>query len=286
MAKKKVRFEELRRTAGEISLAELDTVGDRSVDRDDAKGWKQKDIERIEELLYLMFAENRRSLLIVLQGIDASGKNGLTKHLAKGIRPDGMQVHSCGPPSTLELDHDYLWRAHLHTPQRGNVSIFNRSHYEEVIVTRVHPEILREQRLPPEILNDPDIFERRYRQINDFERMLHENGTVIIKLLLHISKEEQIERLRSRLEKRSTHWKFDDHDLQKRKHWNDYMKAFEKMIAATSTDWAPWYVVPADRKWYRNLVVGDLVVRTLAGLHMEFPEHHAAEVTLEQMEKA
>ena len=286
MGKKKIRFEGLSRATGEISLAELDTVGDRSIEREEAKGWKEKDIERMDELVYLMFAENRRSLLVVLQGIDASGKNGLTRHLAKGIRPDGMQVHSFGPPSKLELEHDYLWRAHQHTPQRGNVSIFNRSHYEEVIVTRVQPEILHGQRLPPEILDDPEIFERRYRQINDFERMLQENGTVIIKLLLHISKDEQIERFRSRLEERSTHWKFDDHDLEKRKHWNHYMDAFEKMIAATSTEWAPWYVVPADRKWYRNLVVGDLVVRTLEGLPMEFPEHHSAEVTLEQMEKA
>lgn len=267
-------------------LGDLDTLGDRSITEEGSEERRDRDIDRMKELVVQMYAEDRRSLLIVLQGIDASGKNGLTKHLAKGIRPDGLQVHAFGPPSDIELDHDYLWRVHQAVPRRGNVAIFNRSHYEEVIVTRVHPEILQRQKLPPERLEDPEIFEKRYRQINDFERMLSETGTVVVKLLLHISRDEQIERFRARLEDRTKHWKFDDNDLEKRKKWNEYMRAFESMIAATSTEAAPWFVVPADRKWYRNLLVGDLIARTLERLPMVWPEHHAPRITLEQMREA
>lgn len=283
MSKNKKPTPYLQPVTGPVNLKKISPRGDLEIDRKDGEERAKEDLKKLEDLGYLMFAENRRSLLIVLQGIDASGKNGTTKHLAKGINPDGLQVHSFGVPSKLELDHDYLWRVHQVAPRRGNVAIFNRSHYEEVIVTKVEPKILEYQNLPLETLNDPDLFEKRYRQINDFERMLAENGTTIVKLLLHISRDEQMERFRDRLEDPSKQWKFNEEDLNKRKDWEGYMRTFEEVIAETSTAWAPWYVVPADRKWYRNLMVSDLVTRTLEGLPMEFPEHPTPEATLREM---
>ncbi len=268
---------------GPVDLTGISPRGEIEIDRKEGKKRAKENLRELDDLVYLMYAENRRSLLIVLQGIDASGKNGTTKHLAKGINPDGLQVHSFGVPSKLELDHDYLWRVHKAAPRRGNVAIFNRSHYEEVIVTKVEPKILEYQNLPLDTLNDPEIYRQRYRQINDFERMLAENGTTIIKLLLHISRDEQMERFRDRLEDPSKQWKFNEEDLNKRKDWEGYMRTFEEVIAATSTPWAPWYVVPADRKWYRNLMVSDLVTRTLESLPMKFPEHPDSEETLRGM---
>ncbi len=273
----------LQRAGKKVSLADIDPRGDIKIKKEEGRERAEENLRYLEELAYLMYAENRRSLLIVLQGIDASGKNGTTKHLAGGVNPDGLRVHSFGAPTHHELDQDYLWRVHQVTPRRGDITIFNRSHYEEVLIAKVRREILQFQNLPHEILNDPKIFEKRYRQINDFERMLAENGTVILKFLLHISRDEQLERLRDRLENRRKNWKFNDDDLNKRRHWDEYMQAFEEMIAATSTDWAPWHVVPADRKWYRNLMVSDMVVRTLENLPMEFPELDTPEKTLAEI---
>ncbi len=267
-------------------LSTIDPRGPEERDREKTEEEAEADLKRLDALCYRMYAENRRALLVILQGIDASGKNGTTKHLARGVNPDGLQVVSFKRPSELEIEHDYLWRIHRETPHRGNVAIFNRSHYEEIIVTKVHPEILAAQHLPEDLLKDPDIFERRYRQINDFERMLAENGTVIVKFLLHISKEEQLERFRSRLEDPEKHWKFSEDDLAKRKHWNDYMQAFGEMIDATDTPWAPWHVVPADRKWYRNWLVGRALVERLEKLDMKFPIIENHEITLEQLSNA
>lgn len=246
----------------------------------------EADLKRLDELCYLMYAENRRSLLIVLQGIDASGKNSTTKHIAKGVNPEGLSVTSFKTPSDIEIEHDYLWRVHAESPRRGNVGIFNRSHYEEVIVTRVHPEVLAAQHLPEHIANDPDLFRKRFRQINDFERMLVENGTIIVKFLLHISKEEQIERFRERMEEPKKHWKFSREDLAKRKDWDNYMKAFEEMVRETSTGHAPWYAVPADRKWYRNWLIVRTLVETLEGQNMQYPKIENEEVALEELERA
>lgn len=246
----------------------------------------EADLKRLDELCYLMYAENRRSLLIVLQGIDASGKNSTTTHIAKGVNPEGLSVTSFKTPSDIEIEHDYLWRVHAESPRRGNVGIFNRSHYEEVIVTRVHPEILAAQHLPEHIATDPEIFRKRYRQINDFERMLTENGTVVVKFLLHISKEEQMERFRERMEEPKKHWKFSREDLAKRKDWDTYMKAFEEMVRETSTDHAPWYAVPADRKWYRNWLIVRTLVETLERQNMKYPEIENEEVALEELERA
>ena len=266
-----------------LRLSEINSKGGDGVDRQIFKEKTNNDLKRLDELCYLMYAEDRHALLVILQGIDASGKNSTTKHIAKGINPDGLQVHSFKKPSEIEIEHDYLWRVHKVTPHRGNVAVFNRSHYEEIIVTKIHPEILSAQHLPDHIVNDPEIFQRRYQHINDFERMLAENGTVIVKLLLHISKEEQLERFRERLENPKKHWKFSEDDLDKRRHWDDYMKAFEEMIHATSTEWAPWYVIPADQKWYRNWLVSRLLVEQLERLNMQFPIIENHNVTLEEL---
>jgi PPK2 family polyphosphate:nucleotide phosphotransferase len=237
----------------------------------DAEQETQKHLKQLFDLHYMMFAENRRALLVILQGIDASGKDGAVRHLAGGLNPQGMKIYSFNKPSLEELDHDYLWRIHKAAPGRGEVGLFNRSHYEEVTTVKVHPKLLEAEQLPPEVASNGDLFKQRYRQINDFERILAENGTHIVKLLLHISKEKQEERFQKRLHDRRKHWKFSEGDLIERQYWDDYMNAFEEMIEHTGKPHAPWYIIPADRKWYRNYLVGKILVDTLAGLKMEFP---------------
>jgi len=262
----------LRPVTGTINLADIDP-------RNTGEVRKEEDIEkelrenqsRLYDLHYMMFAENRRSLLVVLQGVDASGKDGTVRYLAGGLNPQGCKIHSFKAPSELEIDHDFLWRIHAACPGRGDVAIFNRSHYEEVTTVKVHPELLERQFLPPEIMEAEDIFEKRYRQIRDFERMLAENGTVVLKFLLHISLKEQRERFEERIRDPKKLWKFSPQDLIEREFREQYMTAFEEMIAATSTDHAPWYVIPADRKWYRNYLIGRIVVQRLRELDMKFP---------------
>lgn len=228
-------------------------------------------LEKLYEQLYLMFAHSRYSLLVILHGIDASGKDGTINHIFSGANPQAMKVYSFKKPTDEELRHDFLWRCHNHVPEVGYTSIFNRSYYEEVSTVMVHPEILKEQHLPEEILKDKSIFEKRYRQINDFEKMLSERGTVVLKFLLHISKDEQKKRLTERLEDRTKNWKFSEDDLKERKYWDDYMSAFEKMVNATNTKHSPWHVIPADHKWYRNYLVSKTVVDALNDLKMQFP---------------
>jgi len=227
---------------------------------------------RLYELLYRLYAGSERSLLVLLQGIDASGKDGTVRSLFSGANPQGIRVYSFKKPSQDELFHDILWRCHKHCPERGYAAIFNRSYYEEVSTVKVHPEYLDAQKLPPEVRNDKRLFEKRFRQINDFERMLSENGTVVLKFFLHISKAEQKERLTERIDDPTKHWKFSAQDLVERKYWDAYMEAFQEMIDATSTEHSPWLVVPADRKWYRDYIVARTVVRALEGLEMEFPK--------------
>jgi PPK2 family polyphosphate:nucleotide phosphotransferase len=215
---------------------------------------------RLEALQELMYAEGKRRVLVVLQATDTGGKDGVIRHVFDGVNPQGVKVASFKVPTPRELAHDYLWRVHPHVPGDGEITIFNRSHYEDVLVVRVHSLVPEER------------WRRRYDHINAFERMLAEEGTTILKFFLHISKEEQAERLRERLEDPAKHWKFSLGDLDERERWSDYAAAFEEMLSRTSTEWAPWYVVPADRKWYRNLVVGSVITETLAGLGMEYPE--------------
>lgn len=236
----------------------------------DAKA--EADLKRLYELHYQMYAEDKHALVIILQGIDASGKDGTVRHLFRGTHPMGCIVHSFKTPSAEELSHDYLWRVHRAMPERGHIAIFNRSHYEEVAAVKVHPEYLDNQKLPDDIRRDEKLFEKRYEQINQFEKMLAQNGTVILKFFLHISKEEQKERFIERLTEREKHWKFNAKDVAERAYWEKYQNAFEQMIEATNTKHAPWYVIPADEKWYRNYLIGRIVVDRMDDLKMTFPK--------------
>jgi len=215
--------------------------------------------ERIRELQTRLYAENRRSLLIVLQAMDTGGKDGTIRGVFQGVNPQGCQVWSFKAPSSEELEHDFLWRYHQKAPARGMITIFNRSHYEDVLIVRV-------KGLVPE-----EVWRRRYQMINEFERTLTLNDTTIIKFYLHISKEEQRHRLQSRLDDPSKHWKFSSNDLKERVFWDDYMRAFEDAIGNCATDYAPWYVVPANHKWYRNLVIARTIADTLEAMDPQFP---------------
>jgi PPK2 family polyphosphate:nucleotide phosphotransferase len=225
--------------------------------------------ERMYDLLHLMFAENRRSLLIVLHGIDASGKDGTVRNIFSGANPQGIRVYSFKKPSAEELAHDFLWRCHRLAPERGSTAIFNRSYYEDVSTVKVNPKLLEERNLGK--VNLRNLFRDRYRQINDFERMLVENETVVLKFFLHISKEEQKERFKERLRDASKHWKFSAGDLEVRKVWHLHQRAFAEMIAATDTKLAPWHIIPADKKWYRNYLVVEQIVAALEAKKMKFP---------------
>ena len=216
--------------------------------------------EQIIELQERLFAEERQSLLNVLQGIDAAGKDGTVKHVLAGTNPSGVRVHSFRQPTSEEAAHDFLWRYHQATPARGAIGVFNRSHYEDVLVVRVKD-------LAPE-----ELWRSRYDSINDFERMLVREGTTIVKFFLHLSKAEQLEKFRERLDRPDKYWKWSENDVKERERWEDYRHAFEEAIAATSTPWAPWYVVPADHRWYRNYVVARVLAGTLGAMDPRFPE--------------
>jgi PPK2 family polyphosphate:nucleotide phosphotransferase len=215
------------------------------------------ELESLQELLY---AEHKHRVLVVLQGMDTSGKDGVIRHVFEGVNPQGVSVASFKKPTEIELDHDYLWRIHRYTPAKGQIIIFNRSHYEDVLVVRVHDLVSKE------------IWSRRFTQINNFERMLVEEGTTILKFFLHITPEEQKDRLQARLDDPNKHWKFNSLDLKERKLWDSYIKAYEDVLNKTSTEWAPWYIVPSNRKWYRNLVIATVLIDTLKNLKMEFPQ--------------
>jgi len=216
--------------------------------------------ERLDELQALLYAEHRHKVLVVLQAMDAGGKDGTIRSVFEGVNPQGVVVTSFKVPTPLELDHDFLWRVHRHTPARGQLAIFNRSHYEDVLVTRVHG------------LVDRDLCERRYAQINDFERMLAEEGTTLLKFFLHIDPDEQKERLQERLEEPRKRWKFSRADVEERKLWDAYMSAYDDALSATSTEWAPWHIVPANHNWYRNLYVVNTIVGVLESLDMRYPQ--------------
>ena len=215
---------------------------------------------KLADLQELLFAEHKHKLLIVLQGMDTSGKDGTVRHVMQGVSPQSVRAVSYKKPTQPELEHDFLWRIHAQVPAIGEIVIFNRSHYEDVLVVRVH-ELVPEK-----------IWRKRYGQINDFEKMLSETGTTILKFFLHISKDEQRERLQARIDDPTKRWKFQHGDIDERKLWDDYQKAYADALEKTSTDWAPWTIVPADKKWYRNYVVAKTVVDTLEGFGMEYPQ--------------
>lgn len=255
-----------------VNIKDFDADDKSGFDGDKEKGNVRllklnSELEVLQELLY---AERKHKLLIVLQGMDTSGKDGTIRHVFEGVNPQGVKVVGFKVPTPIELDHDYLWRVHPHTPGRGEIVIFNRSHYEDVLVVRVHG------------LVSQDVWKKRYDQINDFEKILVEEGTTILKFYLHISADEQKSRLQERLDDPHKRWKFSSADLKERALWGDYMQAYEDMLTKTSTDWAPWYIVPANRKWFRNLVIGSVVVETLKAFKMEYPqpEENLAGVTI------
>ncbi|MBV8265541.1 MAG: polyphosphate kinase 2 family protein [Planctomycetaceae bacterium] len=233
------------------------------------------DLTQAQDLLY---ADDRYAVLIVLQAMDAAGKDGTIKHVMSGVNPQGCQVFSFKKPSAEDLDHNFLWRYMRCLPERGRIGIFNRSYYEDVLVVKVHPELLAAQRLPSEVVGKK-LWRRRYQDINAFERHLVRNGTVVLKFFLNVSKGEQKRRFLERLSRPDKHWKFSPADLEERAYWGRYMRAYADCLSATSTEWAPWYVVPADHKWVTRAVVADIVTTTIRSLDLKYPE-----VTGEQRE--
>jgi len=229
-------------------------------EKDEAEGVLDELSTRLEELQELLYAEGKHRLLIVLQAMDTGGKDGVIRHVFDGTNPQGVKVSSFKVPTSLELAHDYLWRVHPHVPGNGEITIFNRSHYEDVLVVRVHN------------LVPPKVWGKRYHHINEFERILADEGTTILKFFLNISIDEQKERLQARLDEPKKHWKFSLGDLAERKLWPEYIKAYEAVLSQTSTEWAPWFIVPANKKWYRNYVIANILVKTLEGLKMRYPE--------------
>jgi PPK2 family polyphosphate:nucleotide phosphotransferase len=237
----------------------------------EAKAVLERGVEELSEAQELLWASDTYALLVVFQAMDAAGKDSAIEHVMTGVNPQGVQVVSFRTPSAEELDHDYLWRISSALPERGRIGIFNRSHYGEVVALRVHPEWLESQKLPPGAIG-PDIWEQRYEDINAFERHLARNGTKIVKFFLHVSKAEQKRRFLARLDRPHKEWKFNAADVTERARWDDYMAAFEAALGATSTPWAPWYVIPADHKWLTQALVARILVETIQGLEMEWPQ--------------
>ena len=258
-----------------VSLREYDPAFiDAFKDSKAAKKQLKKDIKLMSGLQYRLYAENRRALLLIFQAMDAAGKDGAIKHVLSGINPQGCEVHSFKHPSSEELDHSYLWRHYTKLPDRGRIGIFNRSHYENVLITKVHPEYLLAENLPDihsvEDANT-DFWETRYRQINNFERTVSENGTVILKFFLHLSKDEQKRRFLSRIKNPDKNWKFSAADIEERAFWEDYQNAYETAISRTSTDYAPWYIIPANHKWFSRVAIGNIIVETLKDMDIQMP---------------
>ena len=258
-----------------VSLREYDPAFiDAFKDSKAAKKQLKKDIKLMSGLQYRLYAENRRALLLIFQAMDAAGKDGAIKHVLSGINPQGCEVHSFKHPSSEELDHSYLWRHYTKLPDRGRIGIFNRSHYENVLITKVHPEYLLAENLPDihsvEDANT-DFWETRYRQINNFERTVSENGTVILKFFLHLSKDEQKRRFLSRIKTPDKNWKFSAADIEERAFWEDYQNAYETAISRTSTDYAPWYIIPANHKWFSRVAIGNIIVETLKDMDIQMP---------------
>jgi len=240
-------------------------------DKPSAQQALRNGIEMLAELQARLYAQDRWAVLLIFQAMDAAGKDGVIKHVMSGVNPSGCQVASFKAPSPEELDHDFLWRCQARLPERGRIGIFNRSYYEEVLIVRVHPEILVRQKLPPELVTK-DIWRERHKDIRSFERYLAHNGVKICKFFLNVSKGEQKKRFLERLNEPDKNWKFSADDVRERRYWKQYMVAFEDMIRHTATEYAPWYVVPADNKWFTRIVVAGAVIDTMASLDLEYPK--------------
>ena len=242
-----------------------------TIDKKEAQSMLADGIERLAELQQRLYADDQWSVLIVLQAMDAAGKDSIIKHVMSGINPQGCEVYSFKQPSAEESEHDFLWRTNCRLPARGRIGVFNRSYYEEVLVVRVHPEILQSQGLPGELMGKKTIWRDRYRSIVDMERHLHRNGTRVVKFYLHLSKDEQRKRLLKRIDVPEKNWKFNLGDVKERKFWDDYTRAYEECLSATSTKAAPWHIVPADDKLNARLIVSRIVIGVLKGLDMRYP---------------
>ena len=247
------------------------------IEKNEAKALLAKGAKLLGELQERLYAEHQWAILVVLQGLDAAGKDSVIKHVMSEVNPQGCDVHSFKAPSPLELDHDFLWRASLALPQRGHIGIFNRSYYEEVLVVRVHPEFFERQGLPPKLITK-NIWQERYEDINAFELHLARNGIAPLKFLLHVSREEQRKRLLERLDDPAKQWKFNAADVGESKLWDQYMGAYEEMVRGTATETAPWHVVPADHKWFSRLVVAAAMVERLETIDPKFPKLDEAEL--------
>ncbi|MCU0453732.1 MAG: polyphosphate kinase 2 family protein [Bacteroidetes bacterium] len=249
-------------------------------DKERAEEKLAQDIEEVAKWQDVLYAHDTHAILMIFQAMDAAGKDGAIKHVMSGVNPQGCQVFSFKAPSAEELDHDYLWRSSRSLPERGRIGIFNRSYYEEVLVVRVHPEILRGQKLPPQESGD-GLWKDRFQQINAFERYLAQNGIHILKFFLNVSKEEQKRRFLKRIDTPEKNWKFSTSDVRERQHWSEYMKAYEEVFQHTSTRWAPWYVIPADHKWFTRAAVANILLWKLRSLKMSYPsvsKAHLAEL--------
>lgn len=254
-----------------ISLSKFSTKDTSAIkSKDDGKELLEKNIEKMIELQNKLYASDKHSVLLIFQAMDAAGKDSTIKHVMSGLNPQGTQVYSFKQPSKEEMDHGYLWRISKSLPERGRIGIFNRSHYEEVLVVKVH-DLLKFQRIPEKLI-DKNIWQKRYEQINNFENYLYENGMIVIKFFLHVSKEEQKERFLARINDQSKNWKFSTADLEERKFWDEYQTAYEEAITATSKKHAPWYIIPADKKWFARLLVSEIIVDTLIKLNLNYPE--------------
>jgi PPK2 family polyphosphate:nucleotide phosphotransferase len=272
------------RRGGKFSIKDhdaADTYG-LDIDKEEAKAMLAAGVKRLSELQERLYAQDRWAVLVIIQAMDAAGKDSLIKHVMSGINPMGCQVHAFKAPSAQELDHDFMWRTSMALPERGRIGLFNRSYYEETLVVRVHPEVLARQRLPQELVTKK-IWKERFEDIRAFERYLIRNGTLLLKFFLNVSKAEQRKRFLERIEEPAKRWKFSARDVEERKLWDRYMDAYQDMIRHTATREAPWYVVPADNKWFTRLAVAAVIGERMGGLGQEFPKVDAA--ALREMRK-
>jgi PPK2 family polyphosphate:nucleotide phosphotransferase len=280
-----VKYKHLRVQPGaKVRLAEIDPRDTHGFkDKDDARDTLAHDIERLEKLQEKLAASRSYAVLIVLQGMDSSGKDGAIKHVMSGMNAQGVDVHAFKRPTEEELNHDFLWRCQKALPERGRIGIFNRSYYEDVLIVRVHPKLLANEGVRS---NGADLWQARFEDINSYERHLTRNGTRILKFFLHISKEEQRRRLLARLDDPSKNWKFSESDATEREYWDQYIAAYEQMLGATSTEHAPWYLIPADHKWFSRTVVGEILTNTLEALDLHYPKPDAEqEKSLQRIRK-
>ena len=269
----------LIKPGSKINLSEFQTsYTGKFSSKEEAEELLKENIKKMQKLQAKLYAEDKYSVLIIFQALDAAGKDGTIKHVMSGLNPQGTEVFSFKQPSSEELDHGFFWRINKALPERGRIGIFNRSHYEEVLVVRVH-NLVKNQRIPDDLVTD-NIWKIRFREINEFEKYLYENGTIIIKFFLHVSKEEQKKRFLQRIERKSKNWKFSASDIEERKYWNEYVKSYEEAISSTSKPHAPWYVIPADKKWFMRLAVSSIIIESFKKLNLSFPK-----LSEEQVEK-